>query len=61
MDTSQSQGVRRPYLYMIAAILTVAITLPLANGSGQMKSSGLFDECFADSCTAPTVLASKND
>jgi len=54
-------GVRRPYLYMLAAILTVAVTLPLANSSGQMGAGGLFDECFNDSCVAPARLASSRD
>ena len=61
MDNSHNQGVRRPYLYLIAAVLAVAITLPLANSSGQIAANGLFDECFGDSCVAATLLANKND
>ena len=61
MNEPQSQGVRRPYLYMIAAIVTVAITLPLANGSGQMSASGMFDECFGTECATTTLLAKNDD
>ena len=60
MHRAPEEGVRRPYLYLIAALITVAIALPLANSSGQMKTGGLFDECFGDSCTKP-IFASKND
>jgi len=60
MHRTPDEGVRRPILYLIAAIMAVAVALPLAISSGQMKTGGLFDECFGDNCTSP-VFASKTD
>ena len=58
MQKQQRQGVQRPLLYILAAVLTVAIVLPLANSSGQMQPGGLFDECFGDDCSGASRIAS---
>ena len=50
-------GVRRPALYVFAALLGIALVLPLAISSGQTGAEGIFDECFAASCSANTLVA----
>lgn len=50
-------GVRRPFLYVIAAVFGIAVAVPLAVTSGQTRTSGIFDECFAASCDGLTMVA----
>lgn len=50
-------GVKRPILYVIAAAFAVALAVPLAASSGQMKTGGIFDECFGSTCDSTTMLA----
>ncbi|NNE42560.1 MAG: hypothetical protein HKN14_16765 [Marinicaulis sp.] len=57
MRNAQASSVKRPYLYIIAAVIAVSATLPLANGSGQTKLGGIFDECFGDACSNSLTYA----
>ncbi len=50
-------GVRRPVLYFFAAVIGIALVIPLAISSGQTASGGIFDECFGASCNSETVVA----
>jgi len=50
-------GVKRPLLYIIAAVLSIAMAVPLAVSSGQMSAGGIFDECFDNACTSAAVFA----
>ena len=49
-------GVRRPTLYVLAALIGIMLVLPLAISSGQLGSGGIFDECYA-SCSANALVA----
>jgi len=50
-------GVKRPLLYVVAAVLGIAMAVPLAVSSGQMSAGGIFDECFDNSCSGAAVYA----
>ena len=54
---SSGSSVKRPILYFVAAALAVALAVPLAASSGQMKTGGIFDECFGSDCNNTTMLA----
>lgn len=54
---NSNQGVKRPILYFLAAILAIALAVPLAATSGQMQTGGIFDECYGESCKSATLLA----
>lgn len=43
-------------LYLAAALLGIALVLPMAIASGQTKLGGLFDECY-DRCGGGIELA----
>lgn len=53
-------GVQRPLLYLVAALIAVAIALPLAVSTGQTQIGGIFDECFEQSCDGTTLVATNN-
>ena len=50
-------GVRRPFLYFVAALVAGAAALPLAVASGQVQTAGLFDECYGSHCSGVTLIA----
>ncbi len=50
-------GVRRPVLYVVAALIGIAVVMPLAISSGQTGPGGIFDECFASSCSGNALIA----
>lgn len=50
-------GVQRPLLYVVAAVIAVALAVPLAVSSGQIKSGGIFDECYEEPCDGAALLA----
>ena len=54
-------GVRRPFLYVIAAVMGIALAIPLAISSGQIHAGGIFDECFNASCDGVAVMARAAD
>ena len=60
MQTHSRSSVRRPFLYLVAGVLAVAVSLPLAISSGQTSANGLFDECLGNDCSA-TLIAQKLD
>ncbi len=43
-------GVKRPFLYAVAAAFAIALAIPLALSSGQANVGGIFDECFEANC-----------
>ena len=49
-------GVRRPTLYILAALIGIVLVLPLAISSGQLGAGGIFDECY-DSCSGNAMIA----
>ena len=51
-------GVQRPLLYAVAAVVGVVLAVPLAIGSNQTQSGGLFDECFETTCDGVSLFAS---
>lgn len=51
-------GVRRPFLYLIAALLGVVVAMPLAISSNQIQTGGIFDECVEGTCDNVTLFAS---
>ncbi len=52
-----NQSVRRPFLYVVAALFAIALAVPLAVSSGQASGGGIFDECFGASCSNAAVFA----
>ncbi|MEO1243254.1 MAG: hypothetical protein AAFX54_15190 [Pseudomonadota bacterium] len=50
-------GVQRPLLYVVAAVIAAALAVPLAVSSGQIKSGGIFDECYEEPCDGAALLA----
>ncbi len=51
-------GVQRPLLYVLAAVLAVAVAIPLAVSTGQATVGGIFDECFDADCSGAPLYAS---
>jgi hypothetical protein len=52
------QSVRRPFLYVVAALFAIALAVPMAVSSGQASNGGIFDECFGAGCSNAAVYAS---
>ncbi len=52
------QSVRRPFLYVVAALFAIALAVPMAVSSGQASNGGIFDECFGANCSNAVVFAS---
>lgn len=50
-------GVRRPVLYAVAAVVAIALAIPLAANTGQLSAGGIFDECYAASCDGRILTA----
>ncbi|MEM9495962.1 MAG: hypothetical protein AAGA09_08150 [Pseudomonadota bacterium] len=53
----QTSGGERPILTIVAALVAIALALPLAISSGQMTVGGIFDECYEEPCGAETRWA----
>lgn len=51
-------GVKRPFLYAVAAAFAIALAMPLAVSSGQLQAGGMFDECYGAQCDGAAMFAS---